>query len=99
VAIAVLLFFSLQAMLFGVWAPLFRIANFFFEAIAILDIPYFAHPLSIVDRTMFLLTFIYLSGALFSFASAWMLSRWVYGVGPFQSLIECLATLLRRTRV
>ncbi|SRR5258708_820178 len=99
VAIAVLLFFSVQAMLFGLWVPTFRVLNYLFEAVAILDTPYFARGLTIIDRTQILITSFYFVHAVFSFVAAWTISQWVYGAGPIRALIVHRAALQRGNRV
>ncbi len=66
--------------------PIFRTLYFFFEAVAILDIPYFSWQMTILNRIMLVETFSYICAAAFALLSASFLSRWVYGLGPFQAL-------------
>jgi hypothetical protein len=86
VAIAMLLLWSLDTASRGFWIPVFRAAAFLFTAIAILDIPYFSPTLTVADRFMLVTTSIHLYLAVVAFSAAWLLSRWIYGVGPIRSL-------------
>jgi hypothetical protein len=99
VAIAVLLLWSLDSGFRALWSPLARAANFLFTAVAILDIPYFSPTLNSEDREMLIFTLFYLFSAFVSFAAAWLLSRWVYGVGPLCSLSKCRTRISRRNHV
>ena len=90
VSIAILLFWSLYAAVNGLWTPIFRALNFAFEAVAILDIPYFSRQLTGMDRVMLSQTFSFLFAACVAFFSAWLLSRWIYGTGPFHALSRVL---------
>lgn len=96
VAIAVLILWSLEWAFRALWGPLSSVIGFLATAVAILDIPYFSTTLDVTDRFMLITTFSYLLGALTGFASAWFLSRWVYGVGPLRSLSHCRTRLTRR---
>lgn len=96
VAIAVLLLWSLDWAFRALWSPLSRVIGFLVFAVAILDIPHFSTTLDVTDRFMLITTFSYLFGALVGLASAWLLSRWVYGVGPFRSLSLYRTRLTRR---
>src|SRR5712691_1302616 len=99
VAIAVLLFWSLESAFRALWGPVSRAAGFLFTAVAILDIPYFSHTLTLEDRSMLIITFLYLLSALIKLAAAWLLSRWVYGAGPLCSLSKYRMRLARRNHV
>lgn len=99
VAIAVLLLWSLESALNALWNPLFAAASFLFAAVAILDIPYFSPTLTRADRLMWIATGFYLFNAFMSFASAWLLSRWVYGLGPLRSLSKYRANSARGNHV
>ncbi|MGA1992053.1 MAG: hypothetical protein ABSH46_13455 [Bryobacteraceae bacterium] len=79
VAIAVLLLWSLDS---GFRA----LAGFLITALAILGVPYFSIRLTVADRLLLVKTLLYLLDALISLAAAWLLSHWVYGVGPLRSL-------------
>jgi hypothetical protein len=87
VAIAVLLFWSLDYAFWALWHP--------FSA-AILVIPSFPHTLHIADPFSLFLTFSYLFNSLVCLAAAGNLSHWVYGMGPLRSLSKYRATLARR---
>lgn len=86
VTIAVLLLWSLDGTFRALWGPVSRAVGFLFTAVAIFDIPYFSPTLTLADRFMFVTASAYLYGAVVSFTAAWLLSRWVYGVGPVRSL-------------
>jgi len=99
VAVAVLFLFSMDAGFRALWDPLFRLASFLFTAVAILCIPYFDHKFTIVDRLTLLATFSYLFSSASSLGAAWLLSRWVYGVGPLDCLSAYRTKLARRNDV
>lgn len=86
VAIVVLLFWSLDYAFWAIWGPVSRAAGFLFTAVAILDIPYFSHTFTAYDRLTLFTTFSFLFSSFVSLATAVLLSRWVYGMGPFRSL-------------
>jgi len=93
VAIAVLVLWFFDLGFRALWGPLWRIVTFLFTAIAILDIPYVSPKLGVADRAMLFSTFLYSIEAVMSFAGAFALSRWVYGLGRFRSLVKCRAAL------
>jgi len=99
VATAVLFLWSLYWGFHALWSPLRRAANFLFTAVAILNIPYFSPTLTGADRWMLTMTLFFLFNALVSFAAAWLLSRWVYGMGPLCSLSKYRTRLARRNHV
>lgn len=99
VAIAVLLFRSLDSAFWALWGPLSRAVSFLFTAVAILDIPYFSHTLTLTDRLTLFITFSYLFNSFVYLAAAGLLSRWVYGVGPLRSLSKYRTSLARRSHV
>lgn len=84
VAIAVLLVWSLDSGFRALWDPFYRLADFLFTAFAIFGIPYFSFSYS--DLLSFVTTFSYLFFSLVSLAAAYLVSRWVYGVGPLRIL-------------
>lgn len=88
VAIAVLLFGALDCGFQGLCVPLGRVATYSFTAIAILDIPYLSPGATIQDRLMLATTAFLLVGMLANLGAAWLLARWVYGVGPINALIK-----------
>ena len=96
VAIAVLLFRSLDSAFWALWGPLSRVVSFLFTAVAILDIPYFSYTLDLKDRFTLFFTFSYLFNSLVYLAAAGLLSRWVYGIGPLCSLSKYRTRLARR---
>ena len=80
VAIAVLLLWTLDWGVRGLWTLVVPAADFVVTAIAIGGIPYAHTPV------IWTFTVLYLLSSFLSLAAAWLLSRWVYGVGPFRSL-------------
>jgi len=44
---------------------------------------------------MLILSLVYLYSCLVSFAAAWVLSRWIYGMGPLAALISLRRKLIR----
>ena len=99
VAVAVLLLFSMDSSFRALWSPLFRVDSFVFTTVAILGVPYFDRGLRIADRFMMLTTFSYLCSSASSLGSAWLLSHWVYGVGPLDCLRAERTKLARRNHV
>jgi hypothetical protein len=94
--IALLVLWSLDGLFQALWAPIFRVASYLFTAVAILDIPYFSPNLNFMDRGMLTLAVAYLYSAIVSFLAAWLLSRWVFGVGPFRHLFVYRRKLMGR---
>jgi len=94
VAVAILLIWSLDYFFQALWWPLFRVASYLLTAIAILDVPYFS-----LNRPQLLVDLLNLSSAFINFTAAWLLSRWVYGQGPFRSLSNCRIRFFRRNHV
>ena len=93
VAIALLLLWTLDASFRGLWGPVYEVAVFLFTAIAIWDIPYHSPTPTATDRLMLISTSYFFYSAIASLSAAWLLARWVYGTGPFRSLIVCVDKL------
>jgi len=96
VAIALLLLGTLDGAVRGLWDPVYDVGVYLFTAVAIWDIPYFSPTPTAVDRSMLIITSYFLYSAIASLSAAWLLSRWVYGTGPFRSLIVCVGELRGR---
>lgn len=96
IAIAVLLFWSLNLAFRALWEPSLRVAEYLFTAAAIRGIP-FEGPFSSADRLMLFVQIQYLFTALVSFAAAWLLARWVYSEGPLRSLRKYGTRITRRS--
>jgi hypothetical protein len=96
VSIAVLLLRGLESGVKALQGPLFRCADFLVNAVAIRGIPYGSGTFTLIDLAIPLG---YLTEAMTAFAAAWLVSRWVYGLGPFCSLSKCRARLTRRSDV
>src|SRR5260370_11199143 len=90
VAIAVLLFRSLDSAFWALWHPLY---------VAILTTPNFPRRLPIADRFALFIAFSYLFNSFVYLAAAGLLSRWVYGVGLLRILSEYLTILARRNHI
>lgn len=99
VTVAVLLLWTLDGTFRALWGSLSSVAGFLLTAVAIFDIPYFSPVLSRADRLLLFTTLMYLSSAVISFSTAWLLSRWVFGMGPLRSLGAYRARLTRRSHV
>ena len=99
VAIAVLLFWSLDSAFWALWGPVSGAVGFLFAAVAILDIPYFSRTLTIADRFALFSTFSSLFNSLVYLTAAGFLSRWVYGMGPLRSLSKYRTKLARSNHV
>jgi hypothetical protein len=87
VAIAVLLFHSLDYAFWVLWHPI---------SVAMIAFPSFPRTLLVPNRLTLFISFSYLFGSFVSLAAAWLLSRWVYGMGPLRSLSKYRAVLARR---
>jgi small basic protein len=88
IAIASLLLGSLDSAFKALWDPLLGVLRFLFTAVAILDIPYISSTLTIPAKQMLIVTFTYLYGAIANFSAAWLLSCWIYGVGPIPCMMS-----------
>jgi hypothetical protein len=96
VSIAVLLLRALESGVKAIPGPLFRFADFLVTAVAIRGIPFGSGTFTFIDLAIPLG---YLAEAMTAFAAAWLVSRWVYGMGPFRTLSRCRARLARRSDV
>jgi hypothetical protein len=96
VAIAVLLLWSMDSAFRALWNPLCSAVSYLVTVVAILDIPYISAGLKLLNRSMWMMTFSYLFSAVTCLLAAWLLSRWVYGVGPHRSLSEYRRRIRRR---
>jgi hypothetical protein len=82
VAISVLLLWTLDWGVRGLWTLIVPAADFVVTAIAIRGIPYGYTPV------IWTFTALYFISSFLSLAAAWLLSLWVYGAGPLRSLTE-----------
>jgi hypothetical protein len=99
VAIALLLFYSLQLVIQAFWYPFALLATFVFTAVAIHDVPYMSRTLDVADRYMLVNACFYLFSGVSAGAAAWLLSKWVYRESPLRSLSRYRARLARRSHV
>lgn len=97
VAIAVLLIWSFDSVFEALWGPILNAAGFLFNVVAILGLPYIPPTFGFSQRFVLLSIGIFLFNALSCLAAAWLLSRWVYGTGPFGSLKSYRERLVRRS--
>ena len=88
ITIAVLVLAALEACLSAVWIPFERVIDFVVTAIAILGIPFISHDWSFTDRPDITIPIVYLIYAATTVFAASMLSRWLYGEGPFLALMR-----------
>src|SRR5437764_289117 len=92
ITIALLVAFSVYWAFLAVWEPLWRVLNHVFEAVAILDIPYFSF--TVEDRFLLTNSFSKLLSALLNSLAALLLSKWMHGISPFEVLRAVRARLL-----
>ena len=97
VAIAVLLIWSFNSAVEALWEPFFGLVSYLVTAIAILGLPYIPPQFTFSQRGMLMKSCFFLFNALICLASAWLLSRWVYGKGPLRSLRNCRLRFARRS--
>jgi hypothetical protein len=95
-SIAVLLLKALESGVQTLEHPFYRAVSFLITSVAIRGIPYGTGTFTFFDWIM---PFGYLMDSITTLGAAWLVSRWVYGVGPFRSLSKCLAGFTRRSRV
>jgi hypothetical protein len=96
VAIAVFLLSGFDAAFRSLWEPFYRLGFILFTAVGIWDIPSHFSKLTSSDHLNLIATLYLLYSAIVCFAAAWGLSRWIYGEGPFRSLIVSSRRLLGR---
>ena len=96
VAIAALLMWALDATFRGLWDPFYDLVAFVFTGIAIRDIPYISPTPTVADRLMLIKTGYFAYIAIVCLLGAWLLSRWVYGMGPLRCLTSCGSELIGR---
>ena len=93
VSIGLLTCWSIYAAFEALWTPFFRVLNFLVEAVAIMDIPYFAKPIDLVDRFLLVQSLSYVFATVASYTGAWLLARLVYGDGPIGILKKLMVDL------
>jgi hypothetical protein len=75
----------------------YRLGALVLTGIAIWDIPYIPPTLTVADRLMLITTGYFFYSAIVCIVGAWLLSQWVYGMGPLRSLMTCRSKLVGRT--
>ncbi len=93
VAIAVLLIRSIESGVRGLGFLLFGLLDFVVSTVAIGGIPYGTFTLG--QWLLFIPQIANLVTAAITLVAAFLLSRWVYGAGPLQSLRSCGAKIAR----
>ena len=96
VAIVVLLVWSLDSGVRTIGPPILSLVRFFVNVVAIRNIPYGTATFSLDYWLTQIPAFNHLVDAVIRLSAAWVLSRWVYKVGPLRSLTECRVKLARR---
>jgi hypothetical protein len=96
VAIAVLLTSALDWIFDALWSPFIRVADFVFDAIAILGIPSGSLHWGFTDPGALTVALSYCLYAFISIVASWLLSRWVYGMTPISTLRAYHARFARR---
>jgi len=99
IAVAILLFFFFDFLVRALLGPLSDSIMFLVTAIAIRGVPYIPKRLGLYDQIQLVGTAFILFEAAASLAAAWLLSRWVYGVGAFACLKRSYPQLTRRDHV
>ena len=95
VAIVVLLLWSMDSAFRALREPLYSALGYLFTAVAILDIPY-TSMVWFKSPSPWIMAFFYLFSSINCLIAAWLLSRWVYGVGPLRSLSKYRGKIRRR---
>lgn len=95
-AVVILLLFSLRMLFQALLTPLPRVASFLLMSTVAHGLPYISFTLA--DRAILTTMFADLFYAFVYFAAAWLLSRWVHGIGPFRCLTNSRAVWKRRYR-
>jgi hypothetical protein len=96
VAVVVLLLFSFGRLAHALPALLPWVVDFLLTAIAVRGLP--SVSFTVADRLMLTTPITGLFTAFAGFAAAWLLARWVHGVGPFRCLYAFRAEVTRRNR-
>lgn len=99
IAIAVLIFYSFDFLVRAFLYVSPRIVDFIATAVAVRGMPYISPRSSVLEQFGLLPPLYSFFAAALSFASAELLSRWVYGVGLFACLRRYRPILARRTHV
>lgn len=86
IAVALLLVWSLEAVMEALRDPVFYAADYLFTAIGILGIPYSSPGFSRWERIITDTSLEYFYFAIIELMAAWLLSRWAYRTGPFRCL-------------
>lgn len=98
VAVAVLLVWSLNAMIEALQDPVLNAMGYLFTSIANVGIPYSPWGFRLWERILTDRTLEYFYYAIIELMAAWLLSKWAYGTGPFRSLNAYWIRLNMRNR-
>jgi hypothetical protein len=100
ITIAILLFESLDSAfraLVSLLEPGYRTILFLITAVTIRGVPHVFEPYDRVSQWMYVAALPSISSAFVSALSAWILSHWVYGAGPLESLATYRDKLTRKS--
>lgn len=96
VSILVLLLSAIDGAFRALWDPSVRAVDFLFHAVVVMGWPVGQYRADVLVRdSMFIFVAFYSFAAVAGGGGAWILARWVYGVGPFQALNQCGRSLIR----
>jgi hypothetical protein len=96
VAIVVLLILALDSGVRAIGRPLISLADFLVNVAAISGLPYGFGFFSLGYWLPQIPTFTHIINAVSCASAAWVLSIWVYKLGPLRSLTQCRSRLARR---
>lgn len=99
VAVAVLVFLSLEFAVRALAQPLPSAVGFLATAIAVRGMPYISHRISLANQFMLIPALLDLFWAAVNLAAAWLLSRWAHGASPLAYLKRYGPLLARRKHV
>jgi hypothetical protein len=87
VAIVMLLFWSLGWAFQALWLAVSRPRVYLSTTVAVFNVPYFSPTITVENGFMLYRMLSYVCPAVLTLAAAWLLSRWVYGIGPLRTLV------------
>lgn len=93
VSIALLMLWSIDATFEAAWPFISRAGMFVFIAAAIQDIPYHSWQLNAWDRLLMVEASSYLGPAVGCALAAMLVSRCIYGSGPFRAMTVCYSKI------
>jgi len=97
ITIAVLIFIAVGNLYSAIGYPALRGVQFLITAIGESELPYIPHRLDLGTFFEYLGPLTGLLHAVVAFGGAWLVSHWVYGVGPLRALMNSRETLSRKS--